>query len=145
MVTPKIPVNKPSSRESSSTTTTTSSNQFIVVAVKILFVLLILLLLPRLVTSKKRQSTKERTNRNRLDCEVDCSEYIPEESMNCIFQCMSEECYFSVYGGDNIPLEPGEVDVTRMDKFRLCVEVEIKRARRQPLANTQQGTVNSGE
>lgn len=60
-------------------------------------------------------------------------ELIPEESMNCIFQCMSRDCYLSVYGGS--PLEPGEVDVPRMDKFRQCVEAEIKSARRRAAAS----------
>jgi hypothetical protein len=49
--------------------------------------------------------------------------------MNRLFKCLSKACYSSVYG-DN-PLEPGEVDVKQMDKFRECAEGEMKIARRQ--------------
>ncbi len=134
MVTPKKPSNSKASVDSSSTT----SLNYILVAVKILLVLVILLLLPRLVTSSRRQTTKQLASRNRLECEVDCLEYIPEESMNCIFKCMSKACYSSVYGDS--PLEPGEVDVKRMDKFRECAEREMKIARRQQTTKNPPGT-----
>lgn len=41
---------------------------------------------------------------------------------NCIFECISPECNAKVYGQE--PLEEGEIDSLRENKFRLCVSNE---------------------
>mmetsp|Transcript_12052 Transcript_12052/g.15781 ORF Transcript_12052/g.15781 Transcript_12052/m.15781 type:complete len:128 (+) Transcript_12052:103-486(+) len=106
-------------------------------AVKILFVLIILLLLPELVQSFSRNSRKR--NRGRLElkallkeCEQkgDCPG-VPEENVNCFYDCLSPSCYDEIYG-DN-PLEPGEIDFDRYQKFEKCLKDErtqLKKERR---------------
>jgi hypothetical protein len=110
--------------------------------VKILLVLIILFWLPPLVLSKKRASRRHRdgiktikrlVHRHRWDCEMDCLELSyehmqpAEESMNCIFHCMSPTCFQGIY---QPILEPGEVDVRRYELFEQCVEEEIRQQRR---------------
>jgi hypothetical protein len=112
------------------------SNRYAILAAKILLVVIILLWLPPLVSSKTRKNSartsRRRIHRTRLECEMDCMEYLPEESMNCILSCMSINCYNHIYATNT--LEPGEVDVRRFDAFENCVEEELKQERRQRAA-----------
>jgi Domain of unknown function (DUF4787) len=141
------PQTKKSNVVSSCNTTTTSSSfsssYCMLLTVKILLVIIILFWLPPLVISKKRtnrrnrndiKTTKRRVHRHRWDCEIDCLELsyeymLPaEESMNCIFHCMSPTCFQEIY---RPILEPGEVDILRYELFEKCLEEEIRQERRQ--------------
>jgi hypothetical protein len=120
MVTPKL--------------TRPSTPSYLLLAVKILLVLVILFLLPKLVTGG-RQS---RTHTKRMDielrstrvlCEKDiCSGFIPEESMNCVFLCVSPACYENIYAIH--PLEDGEIDIPRAKEFEQCVKDELRAMRK---------------
>ena len=92
------------------------------------------------VVQAKRTSTATRNNRakqprqqlhaTRIECETTspCIDLIPEESMNCIFECTSSACYQEIYGSS--PLEDGEIDIARASEFAICAEKEIKRNRK---------------
>jgi hypothetical protein len=51
--------------------------------------------------------------------------YKIDEGMNCVYNCLSSECYNTIYG-DN-PLEDGEIDVVRYRTFQNCVRKEYKK------------------
>jgi hypothetical protein len=55
-----------------------------------------------------------------------CSHLIPDEGMNCVYQCAAPNCYSSVYS--HLPIEDGEIDYHRYRLFTLCVRQEIKDA-----------------
>jgi hypothetical protein len=128
---------------STATTTTTSSfSYYMVLMVKIVLVTIILFWLPPLVDSKKRtkqryrediRTTKRHVDRHRWGCEMECLELSyehltpAEESMNCIFHCMSPSCFQDIY---QPILEPGEIDVRRYELFEQCMEEEIRQERR---------------
>jgi hypothetical protein len=107
---------------------------YFLIAVKILLGLLILFLLPKLVsggrnsrTRTKRMDTELRSTR--VLCEKDiCSGFIPEESMNCVFLCVSPSCYENIYAIS--PLEDGEIDIPRAKEFEQCVKDELKAMRK---------------
>ena len=90
-----------------------------------------------LVTGKKSKRSKRRQSRtlkaevhkSRLDCEMECLDLIPEEAMNCIFQCWSPACFQAIYG--ETPLEPGEVDLVRGQQMDECVKEEMKLQRQE--------------
>jgi len=62
----------------------------------------------------------------RFDCALEvCAKYVPEESLNCVFSCLSPSCYQRVYGMH--PLEDGEVvDTARAIEFDDCVKNEFR-------------------
>jgi hypothetical protein len=111
-----------------------STPSYLLLAVKILLVLIILFLLPKLVsggrnsrTRTKRMDTEFRSTR--VLCEKDiCSGFIPEESMNCVFLCVSPSCYENIYAIS--PLEDGEIDIPRAKEFEQCVKDELKTMRK---------------
>ena len=121
----KIPNNRSKS--------TSGTNKYVLFFVKILFVLLILLLLPKFVISKKPKNTNRRRRKVyqiyqmlQNDCETHpkkCGSLIPEESMNCVMNCMSPSCYESIFSKD--PLELGEVDFEREKEFGSCIRKEL--------------------
>lgn len=144
-----------SSDRSSSSSSSTTQSKYLVFFVKILIIVLILLWLAPLVTSKKR--SKRRKNKkgriraeshaSRLECEMECIDYLPEEAMNCIFECWSSKCYEELYvnqgggggGGGGGILEPGQIDINRGRQMEECVQEEIKNQRKQErLAEKQQ-------
>jgi hypothetical protein len=116
-----------------------------VLAVKILLVLLILFSLPKLVTTNQEATTTVSNEKQekpifyelrvaRFECQNNpiisaCMDLIPEESLNCINQCMSEACYEKIYGTN--PLEPGEIDIDRAKEFESCVKNEMRHNRAQ--------------
>jgi len=114
---------------SKSQTAGSSSSWWILLLVKILLVLLILFMLPKLVFANPRRKRQQRNNRQlirqlRTSCALEtCAAYVPEESLNCVFACLSPSCYDRVYGPD--PLEDGEVDVARANQFDDCVRDEF--------------------
>ena len=81
-----------------------------------------------------------------------CAILIPEESLNCVNECMSVTCYQQVYHSTTeimehppndiattttimmirLPLENGEIDVARAKEFDLCVMHELRQAQLQP-------------
>jgi hypothetical protein len=111
-----------------------STPSYLLLAVKILLGLIILFLLPKLVsggrnsrTRTKRMDTELRSTR--VLCEKDiCSAFIPEESMNCVFLCVSPSCYENIYAIS--PLEDGEIDIPRAREFEQCVKDELKAMRK---------------
>ena len=107
-----------------------SENQMTAVVVKILLILLILFSLPHLVESRKNKRKKLdsqiRSTRHHCQTEV-CGSYIPEESLNCVFLCVSPSCYETIYGAE--PLEDGELDAYRAKRFELCAKEEIRQSR----------------
>jgi hypothetical protein len=110
-----------------------STPSYPLIAVKILLVLVILFLLPKLVTSGRNSRTRTKRldtelRSTRVLCEKDiCSAFIPEESMNCVFLCVSPSCYEQIYAIS--PLEDGEIDIPRAKEFEQCVKDELKTMR----------------
>lgn len=104
---------------------------WVVFAVKILLVLVILFMLPKLVdadSSRRRRRNEFEIRTLRTDCAKNvCSRWIPEESLNCIFLCVSPACYDEVYGLE--PLEDGEIDLERSRLFHNCVKQELRMMR----------------
>jgi hypothetical protein len=111
-----------------------SSSSYLLLAVKILLVAIILFLLPKLVTGGRNSRTRSKRfdielRSTRVLCEKDiCSGFIPEESMNCVFLCVSPACYENIYAIS--PLEDGEIDIKRAKEFELCVNFELKAMRK---------------
>uniref|UniRef100_A0A7S1VMC4 Uncharacterized protein n=1 Tax=Grammatophora oceanica TaxID=210454 RepID=A0A7S1VMC4_9STRA len=87
------------------------------------------------VVGKRRNAGSKR--RKRIDMEVkartvfcereDCAHIIPEEAMNCINKCVSEQCFTEIYAA--IPLEDGEIDLRRAREFDKCAKYEEKEQR----------------
>jgi hypothetical protein len=115
-----------------------SAPSYLLLAVKILLVLVILFLLPKLVTGGRNSRTRSKRmnielRSTRVLCEKDiCSGFIPEESMNCVFLCVSPACYEHIYGLS--PLEDGEIDIPRAKEFEQCVKDELKAMRKRERA-----------
>jgi hypothetical protein len=111
-----------------------STPSYLLLAVKILLVLIILFLLPKLVTGGRNSRTRTKRmdtefRSTRVLCEKDiCSGFIPEESMNCVFLCVSPSCYENIYAIS--PLEDGEIDIPRAKEFEQCVKDELKAMRK---------------
>ena len=168
------------------------SSYYVLLIVKILLILLILFTLPKLVTTETPttmmlSTTKDRrrnTNTGSMnqhhiykryryklrslrdDCQNNpnkpCALLIPEESLNCVNECISATCYQQVYHSttqilenphpeDDVsrsttstmieqqqqrePLEDGEIDVVRAKEFDQCVMNELRQEQhQQPLA-----------
>jgi Domain of unknown function (DUF4787) len=172
------------------------SSYYVLLTVKILLILIILFSLPKLVTSETvmtmLSTTKERRNNGngnhnmnqhhiykrykyklrslREDCQNNadkpCASLIPEESLNCVNECMSSVCYQQVYHSSREinmehqedgsttdddddatnrivvirePLEDGEIDVDRAKEFDQCVMNELRQVQQpqQPPPATQ--------
>jgi len=121
---------KSGSAASASGASSSEPRDWIILTVKVLFVLIILFMLPRLVLTKPTRH-RQRQKRNlvqiraiRAQCALEtCSQYVPEESFNCVFACMSPACQQLVYGDD--PLEDGQVDPLRGREFDDCVKGEF--------------------
>mmetsp|Transcript_9478 Transcript_9478/g.14571 ORF Transcript_9478/g.14571 Transcript_9478/m.14571 type:complete len:134 (-) Transcript_9478:148-549(-) len=111
---------------------TPPTNRYALFLVKALLVLLILLLLPKLVkadTKKRRKLLERKMKAQRLLCQrEECYHLIPEESMACITACVSPACHRDIY--EEHPLEPGELDFQRLEKFEACLKDEMKEQRR---------------
>lgn len=111
---------------------------YIAIAVKILLVLIILFMLPKLVSGgnnkaqRRRKLSELRLRTLRWDCQnerPECALLIPEESLNCVNQCISPACFESIFAAN--PLEDGEVDFQRADKFEACAHEELRTLRQQ--------------
>ena len=125
-------------RSSFSNSSNRSSNNYVVLFVKILLVIIILLWLPNTVDGKRRGRKRRRAkalltmvHRKRAECEMKCMHLHPvvEESMNCVFDCISSKCYQELYSAS--PLEPGEIDLTRASQFEYCAKNELRIQRSQ--------------
>mmetsp|Transcript_26881 Transcript_26881/g.40706 ORF Transcript_26881/g.40706 Transcript_26881/m.40706 type:complete len:123 (-) Transcript_26881:147-515(-) len=57
----------------------------------------------------------------------DCKAYNTDENEDCLARCVSPACHAEVYAED--PLEPGEVDKQRSNKFNSCVRSEQEQDR----------------
>lgn len=133
------PAKKSKRAQASSSSSSSTTNNYVLLFVKLMLVIIILLWLPQLVTSRRSsrkkkllKTLKKHTHRNRLECEVEClDELLPEEAMNCIYQCWSIDCYQQIYGGpSSFPLEPGEIDLERASMMEKCVRTELAEERR---------------
>jgi hypothetical protein len=79
------------------------------------------------VANSGNQRMDRQLKRMKEKCEITvCSHLIPDEGMNCVYQCASPNCYSSVYS--HTPIEDGEIDYHRYRLFTLCVREEIKEA-----------------
>eukprot|EP00953_Heterococcus_sp_UTEX-ZZ885_P039117 20066-Heterococcus_DN1.PRE.3 len=79
--------------------------------------------------SKGNRAYRERKAR----CELEsCSQFVPEEAMNCLHQCISPACYQSIYAAEPVRrlahsfLEDGEVDLARSRAFINCFKKELR-------------------
>jgi Domain of unknown function (DUF4787) len=113
--------------------TGSSSNPYLLLAVKILFVLLILLLLPKFVFGVnnggyKVQRAERKFNAIAIMCtRKECGDLLLEENMNCVNQCIDQDCYTEIYG--DRPLEDGEIDNIRTRAFEMCFKDAIRKER----------------
>jgi hypothetical protein len=118
-------------QQSTPVNSSSSSNPHLDSAIKIMFILLILLLQPQLVIcggSSSRQRHERQYNIMKIACERGpCAEYLPEENMNCVHECIDHGCYMEVYGEN--PLEDGEIDLVRARSFLTCLKPVFKRER----------------
>ena len=58
------------------------------------------------------QKVEKSWKQKKISCErTTCSTYNIDEGMNCVYRCLSPECYNTIYG--NNPLEDGEIDNIR--------------------------------
>ena len=134
MVAPAAP--RSSVKENNPSSSSSSTNYYVLLAVKICLVVVILLWLAPLVRgdnkNKQRRKLNELKLRNlRSECQNTgaCSLLVPEESLNCVNQCLSETCFATIFGAN--PLEDGEIDLVRGAQFEDCVQGELKALRRQ--------------
>lgn len=110
-----------------------ATQSFVLFAVKVLLVVVILFMLPKLVDShfqsrKRRRRSEMEARILRTECYREkCAHLIPEEALNCVFECVSSTCYSNVYASD--PLEDGEVDVARAKAFDDCLKEEMRSSR----------------
>lgn len=113
------------------------TNYYLLLLVKICLVVIILLWLAPLVTGSgsrhhysggngRRQRKELRLRNLRLECqnEGECALLVPEESLNCVNQCLSHTCYERIFAPD--PLEDGEIDIVRGQQFEDCVKEELR-------------------
>jgi len=119
MVSPKLPQRRQE----------TSTNPYLLLCIKILLILLILLWLAPLVQSKhyrysdlSHKSLQQASNSIRRKCERQCAQ-LPEESMNCIFECWWPDCVEQT-------LEPGQVDIPAAQAFSKCVVKGLREERK---------------
>ena len=62
----------------------------------------------------------------KLSCEVNqCTHLFPDEAYNCVNDCISTDCFNSIYHMS--PLEDGEVDDARQREFMTCVRKESRK------------------
>jgi len=72
-----------------------------------------------------------KTKRNECENKV-CGNMLPDESYNCVNECISKLCYDEVYAKD--PLEDGEIDNVRARVFTNC----LRRVTRDEKKNREQ-------
>lgn len=132
---------QPTPKQQSAHQQQTLPSYYLLLIVKVLLVIFILLWLPKLVTGgapgepgrrrRNNKRTQVKLRAIRYDCQNqgDCSLLIPEESLNCVNECISPACYAQIF--ESQPLEDGEVDVVRAQAFDNCVKEELRELRRQ--------------
>mmetsp|Transcript_5490 Transcript_5490/g.9551 ORF Transcript_5490/g.9551 Transcript_5490/m.9551 type:complete len:134 (+) Transcript_5490:14-415(+) len=111
------------------------TNRHLLLAVKILLAVFIIFLLPQLVEGrresagwKRRRLIERKLAQEKLRCQQEvCPNLIHEESMDCIYHCLSPECYDQVYALS--PLEEGEIDFNRSKDFEVCFKEQNRQAR----------------
>jgi len=61
------------------------------------------------------------------ECETQSCSHLPKyESMNCVNECTSKDCYNEIYKDE--PLEDGEIDTKREKTFKRCLRDEALEA-----------------
>eukprot|EP00929_Paragymnodinium_shiwhaense_P000970 TRINITY_DN10117_c0_g1_i2.p2 TRINITY_DN10117_c0_g1~~TRINITY_DN10117_c0_g1_i2.p2 ORF type:complete len:132 (+),score=25.36 TRINITY_DN10117_c0_g1_i2:114-509(+) len=91
------------------------------------FALMLVALLIDGVAAKPKKYGGSQTSKVHWKKENECTKTAckmihPDENDDCLAKCVSEACYAEVYGTD--PLEPGEIDRPRTNKFNACVKKE---------------------
>ena len=79
--------------------------------------------------AKGANSVERKLSQARNSCETTkCAHLYPMESMNCVNECISSECYKQVYG--ERPLEDGEINTLLERQFKSCHRKEMTTAKR---------------
>ena len=81
-----------------------------------------LMLLVVVVSSKRRRFWQE-FRALQKNCHESQGTGVFDEEINCIYTCVSSECYETIYATQ--PLEPGEEDVNRARAFFDCVARQL--------------------
>ncbi|KAJ1482131.1 hypothetical protein T484DRAFT_1952656 [Baffinella frigidus] len=88
--------------------------------------------------SSRRQTADNEMRLKRMDCErTVCAGLRDEMRTNCLYQCISQDCFNEVYAHDHV--EEGEVDTERSRSFGVCFrrtflkeqEIRMDRVRRE--------------
>ena len=91
------------------------------------FNILVLLILLNLVdmkpTGANRQDRAWKMKKSSCESE-DCSHLVPEEAYNCVNECVSPDCFQTIYSSN--PLEDGEIDPDRNRQFIQCIRQEYR-------------------
>mmetsp|Transcript_12883 Transcript_12883/g.19014 ORF Transcript_12883/g.19014 Transcript_12883/m.19014 type:complete len:172 (-) Transcript_12883:45-560(-) len=76
--------------------------------------------------AKSRRRKHDRNYRiKKKECEKNtCGHLISDEAQNCVFECISPECFKKIYAEE--PLEDGEIDVVRQKQFQTCYRTESR-------------------
>ncbi|KAF0745472.1 hypothetical protein Ae201684_000486 [Aphanomyces euteiches] len=62
--------------------------------------------------------------------ENECREFNSMTNMNCVHQCISSTCFDKIYAAE--PLEDGEVDDYRFNKYLICIRDDYRERMRKP-------------
>jgi Domain of unknown function (DUF4787) len=127
------------------------SSYYILILVKLLLVLIIIFSLPKLVAGRPSQHRRQekrwqlQLRSRRRDCQntglCPLRYPVPEESLNCVNQCISRPCFQEIYNATEAgPLEDGEVDIPRAKAFEKCVLAELRPQRRHQAMNGRAAT-----
>mmetsp|Transcript_9802 Transcript_9802/g.12857 ORF Transcript_9802/g.12857 Transcript_9802/m.12857 type:complete len:178 (+) Transcript_9802:246-779(+) len=93
------------------------------------FFLFVLLNLNGVESKSRRRKADKNFRLKKKDCESNaCGHMILDEAQNCIYKCISDECYQQVYASE--PLEDGEIDSIRYRQFQACYRKANKVKRR---------------
>lgn len=85
----------------------------------------VMCLLVTLVNAGANTKIDRKWKQKKVACQRnECYQLIPEESANCLNQCVSKACYDEIYGSS--PLEDGEIDDIRSRLFTSCLRKEQK-------------------
>jgi hypothetical protein len=140
MVVPKVQKRPPpKQQEAMSSSSSFISSYYVLLIVKILLILIILFTFPKLVTASIKLNTKERRQNQKLmrmnknygnhhhiykrykyklrslrnECQNDsiCKDLIPEESLNCVNLCISNDCYTQIFNSTTTVMIHENVDM----------------------------------
>jgi hypothetical protein len=79
------------------------------------------------VQSAKKNGDRVWKNKRQACERLNCNQYLPDESMNCVNNCTSPACFQEIYASN--PLEDGEIDDRRSRDFTSCLRRESRTSR----------------